>query len=148
MFNRPFHNEDGTLNQGSLDHDTEMFVRNEVIDHFERYGVTQPEIITSIRRVLTEIEEAVKQNHYCYTGAQHSMMRDTRPDGKDYWTTECAFCGEVPSCGNHDWEPQIDTINGEDEFTLICRNCGHKQIVDQQLFNIVEVLDGGHHDNI
>lgn len=78
--------------------------------------------------------------------ARHSIMRDIGSDGKDYWTTKCAYCGEVPSCGNHDWDPSIDTINGINEYLLDCLICGHKWIVDKRLFEVAKQLFELKHD--
>lgn len=139
MSNRIYHiEEDGSLHEGALDHDVQMIVENEIIYYLTKYDITQKESIASIRRVLQQLETDNPGVSVTCPALQHSIMRDTRPDGKDYWTTECAYCGEVPSCGTHDWEPFIEVINGLDEFTLICRNCGHKEIVDEQIFNAVE----------
>lgn len=149
MSNRIFHiNEDGSIHEGALDHDVQMIVENEIIYYLTKYDITPAESIASIRRVLKELENdnqgvsvTCPALQHINPNARHSITRDTRPDGRDYWTTQCAYCGEVPSCGNHDWEPTIEVINDLDEFTLTCRNCGHKEIVDESIFNAVEETD-------
>jgi len=49
--------ENDQLHEGALDHDTEMLLRDEVLNELGRRGVDQADAIASIRRVLEIFKE-------------------------------------------------------------------------------------------
>lgn len=65
MSERIYHiNDDGSLNEGALDHDVMMIVENEITNFLSKYGITQKEALASIRRVIDELEGGTDDNAF------------------------------------------------------------------------------------
>lgn len=69
-------------------------------------------------------------------GAKHSLYRDIDMEGKDYWTTDCSHCGEIPLCGQHSFEYITMNINHETEYAAECQTCGFRYIATEQEYRV------------
>lgn len=69
-------------------------------------------------------------------GAKHTLYRDMLSNGSACWLAECANCGDIPLCSQHNFEYINYFINEEREHAAECQDCGFQYIVSEKEYRV------------